>query len=170
MRPNYKFHAIALTVICVAITVLFFLFQPKEQPLVDDTLRGNRFIEVYSATWGQECNPFIEQQMETRRKAPPTKDEKGEVIKMEPLTLVETNNVIAGISSLCNGKLTCAINPTSDSLGIEPLPSCFKKLVVEYRCFSFDRLRRASIDQATNSTIDCNDNEAATPTPATPQQ
>lgn len=166
MRPNYKFHAMALTVICAIITVLFFLFGPKEPaPVVDPTMQGNRFVEIYSATWGRACNDFIRQEIAQRRLTPPEKDEDGKLIPQPKLELVTTNNVLPAVSKRCDGKLRCDISADSTSLEVEPQSSCMKKLEVSYRCFAYDRLWNLTIEQNETKTIDC-DGDDSTPAPA----
>lgn len=174
MRAKHKFHAIALTAICAVITGLYFLLAPPPPPAapVDTGPRGDRYIQIYSATWGRECNDYIQQELTRRTSAPPVKNEKGEVVTLPPLQLVTTDNVLPVVSKQCDGKMTCDIRADSQLLGIEPQESCFKKLEVSYRCFAIDPLRSITIEQRNTKTIDCNPNEpAANPATAqTPQQ
>lgn len=153
---NYKFHGIALAVICGLITIMYLILAPKPVAPVDNTLRGDRYIEIYSATWGQECNAYIRQII--ANPPAPQKDENGEIIKRPELKVVELNNVLPRVSEICNGRLECEIATNSETLGVEPLPSCFKRLEMSYRCFSYDRLWKRSIDQGKIEKIDCSAN------------
>jgi hypothetical protein len=158
MRINYKFHSIAIAVICTLITVLYFLFSPKPAPApVDPTLQGDRAVEIYSATWGQECNPYIQDAIQHQNTVPVEKDANGVLIKRDPLKMVITDNVLQQVGDICNGKTACDITPTSETMGVGPLPSCAKKLVLSYRCYSYDRLWNLTIGQGSTTTIDCNE-------------
>jgi hypothetical protein len=170
MRSTHKFHAIAITVICASITGIFFLLKPAEQLPVDNTLLGDRYIEIYSATWGEACNEYIQAEITARQSKPVEKNEKGEIVQKPLPVLVEKDNVLSKISAFCTGKLTCELTPTSASLEVEPMKSCLKKLDIRYRCFAIDSLKTVSINQAETFKIDCNDNAAAATPSATPQQ
>jgi hypothetical protein len=164
MRTSLKFHAIAIAAIVVVITLLYAVIGSKK-PSQAPTVASDRAVEVYSATWGEECNQSIQQVMEERKLTPIEKDKNGVVIERTPLSLVQQNNVLERVSQLCNGRLTCTITPTSKNLGVEPLASCAKKLNLSYRCYNYDRLWNLTIGQGAITVIDCN--EAKTPAQST---
>ena len=160
MRHNYKFHGIAIACICAVVTLIYFLTAPKTVVPVSPELQGDRYIQIYSATWGADCNSSIEQANAQLQTAPPEKDKNGNGIVKKPVELVKPDNALAAVSKLCNGRLTCELKPDSDLLGIEPLASCYKKLELRYRCFAYDRLWSMSVDQGKPVKIDCNPNAA----------
>lgn len=163
MPSNIKFHAIALSIICIVITALYFLIGPSTKPTpVDPRAHSDRAIEIYTATWGEDCNPYIQEEIIQRSNKPPVKNDKGEIVAQEPLKLVEQNNVLTLVGNACNGQLKCDINPTPATMGIDPLPSCAKKLNLSYRCYSYDRLWNVSIGQGVTTTIDCDETSAPT--------
>lgn len=167
MRQNYKFHAIALTGICAAITAVYFLLAPKTpQPSVDGSQKSELLIEVYSATWGLECNDYIREQSA----APLQRNEKGEIVPHVPVALVTENNVLPIVSEWCNGKLSCDVSANSKSLESEPIAACLKKLNIKYRCFSFDSLRSLVLEENQTGKIDCEKDISAPAAANAPQQ
>lgn len=160
MRSNYKFHAIAIAIICVIVTTISVLMAPPPTPAPVNTADvSGRAIEIYSATYGEECNPYIQEALASR--GPAKTDENGIIIPQPQLALVTENNVLAPVSALCSGKVSCEFQVTDDTMGINPFPSCAKKLNIAYRCYSFDRLWTLTTNQASTVKIDCND--TATP-------
>jgi hypothetical protein len=63
------------------------------------------------------------------------------------------------VSQQCNGRITCMFKADVKTLNVDPLHSCFKKLNVRYRCFSYDRLWNLEISQGKNLEIDCHDED-----------
>ena len=162
MPRNYKFHAIALSAICALIVVLYVAMVPKAPaPVPDNGGVNDRFIQIDNATWGEGCNSSISRALQERQYKPAPRDANGQVIEQKPLVLVQNNNVLTTMSTACDGKLQCQVLATSASLGIEPFPSCYKRLKVGYRCFSYDRLQIIDIGQSDTLKINCD--EAATP-------
>ena len=170
MAQNMKFHALALTALCGVVSVAYYFVGPQQQPQVaPGTVTGDRYIQIDSATWGEECNRYIKEAIDARNSAPIPKDSTGKPLPQPELNMVTHDNVLPAVSNLCNGKLTCDVSPSSDWLGIEPMASCFKKLAIGYRCFAYDRLSTVSIDQHKNNTIDCSPNANSPKTGAAPQ-
>ncbi|MFM9889775.1 MAG: hypothetical protein ACKVOE_03890 [Rickettsiales bacterium] len=155
MPRNYRFHAIAIAIISVVIIGVYFITKPKPVAAVaDQPLLGDRYIQVYGATWGEECNPYIDA---NAANTPMKKDDKGMLIAPTLPQRVELDNVLPVISDACNGKLTCTMPINSKSMGVEPMESCFKQLKVSYRCYAYDRLWNVTVRQGEKLTIDCND-------------
>lgn len=155
MRGKLKIHATAISIICVVIVVMYLIVGPKAPPPADPNPQGDRAIEIYSATWGETCNQFIDNPRRARDNQPPQKDAKGNIIPQPKLERVLPNNVLTAVSQHCNGKLTCSVTATSDELGVEPLANCFKRLKLSYRCFNYDRLWPIELNQGDSKTIDC---------------
>jgi hypothetical protein len=103
---NVKFHFTAIAIICVVITVLYTLFAPPPPSKIDPDVQKGHFIEIYSATWGAECNSAIQQAIADRQSKPLEKDQNGVLIAPKPLNLVISNNVLTAVSNLCNGKVS----------------------------------------------------------------
>lgn len=69
---------------------------------------------------------------------------------------IKEDNVHQQISQLCNGKTTCSILNNTDALGFDPAPNCFdKQILVEYRCYAFDRLWQVIIPPHESGSVDC---------------
>lgn len=152
-RPaNIKFHLIAVALICTVITVLYSVLTPKEVVQGDPQLaRGDRYIQVYSATWGENCNPAIDKMIEQR-----ANQYTGDQKNLPPLPEhVETDNVLPVLSTRCDGRLQCQTPLSAESLEVEPLGSCFKRLKLSYRCFTIDRLWEIDQPQGSFLQLDC---------------
>lgn len=155
MPRHYRIHAIAITIICLVIIGVYFLTRPKPIPaIVSQPQLGDRYIQIFSATWGEECNPYIEHNAANMSMK---KDENGMLIVPERPTPVEVNNVLPALSKACNRKLSCNLFVNSNNLNAEPMESCFKQLKVSYRCFAFDRLWSVTAQQGGTLHIDCNE-------------
>lgn len=157
MMTNWKFHAIALSTICIAITGVYFLFSPAPPPpAVDPNTVGDRAIEVYSATWGMDCNPYIKDALEKQKAQTPLKAE-GTAQTSPSQQLIIKDNALMKVSELCNAKNTCTLFPTNETLEMSVLDTCNKKLEISYRCYSYDRLWTLTIGQGETKKIDCNE-------------
>lgn len=166
MGKNIKFHAIAITLICVVITILYVLIGPK--PVQQDPVKAanGHLVQIAGATWGENCNTYIEQAMEAQTSEPMTHDEKGDAAAKAVLKPVTSNNVQQKVAEACNGKPVCELYVDASTLGVDPLPTCYKQLVTTYRCFSFDRLNSITVNQGDTLKIDCAKPEPTADAPA----
>lgn len=159
-QKHMKFHLAAIAAICVLIVILYMLFGPKKAgPAVE--VVGDRFIQIDNATWGKNCDPFVDQALAEWR-LPATGSKEAATPRPEQ---AQYNNVLSLISAECNGKLSCRVLATSDVMKVEPLKSCYKRLTVGYRCFTYDRLWTADIGQGDLLELDCRDKPSDNPTP-----
>ncbi len=159
MNKRLKFHAIAITVICGLITLLYVIAGPSKQS-EPTSAQGNYKINIVSATWGYNCNPFIKETMEARKQTGLAKDAEGKVIQGAPLKLVEHDNVLKQVAANCNGKSYCEVAANTELFGFDPHEGCFKELEVSYRCYDIDRLRVLKAEQAALLKLDCTSVEA----------
>ena len=166
MGKNIKFHAIAIALICGVITVLYVFIGPKpaKQEVVQSA--NGRTIKIVSATWGENCNAYMAQAMEDQNAAPAEHDANGNVIPKPILKPVVTDNVLQKVAAVCDGKPMCEFFADVTTTGVDPLPSCYKRLVTSYRCFSFDRLTSQDISRGETLKIDCSQTEPAANAPA----
>ncbi len=193
MKTNVKFHTIAIAAIIVIVTALYFALGAPKAPrggVVGDT--SGRAIEIYSATWGEACNPAIAAEIATRKNTPIgtrvgnanastasvnpasaghknlSATASTTAISADDLKPVTPNNALEAVGNVCNGALACDLRADDESLGVSPLRSCFKRLVVSYRCFNFDRLNTLDVGQGEHLRIDCSPqpNTADATTPA----
>lgn len=150
-RPkSMKFHAIAVSIICVVVVVMYFIIVPKGGATLDpNAASGDRFVRIVDATWGMNCNTEINR---LRGLGHTTT---GDGDKKRPLTPVSINNAMFNVTELCGEKMKCSILASNESMGSDPLPACYKELVVGYRCFSIDRKWTKKTDQGTVMNIDC---------------
>jgi hypothetical protein len=153
MSKNIKLHTIAIASICAVITLVYLLFTPTKT--ADAPVEDGRAINIYSATWGDNCNGEIADANSKRQAAPLTKSDIAAESKM--LTPVQPNNVLVPVSTACNSLSSCTIAVNSAVLGVEPFEKCYKQLTVTYRCFSYDRLATAQANQGKLLTIDCHE-------------
>lgn len=144
-----KFHAIALGSICTIITLLYFIMQPDKKPVQQNNVSG-KSITIAGATWGKDCNAAISTAIETGQESQLTG-------KTGPskLELVEDNNVLSQVAALCDGGETCSFEAEDNTFGVDPLTGCYKHLVIDYRCSTFDALNTATFKQGENARINC---------------
>jgi hypothetical protein len=120
---TFKNHLIAIAVISVVVLVAWNVFQrakPAEQPVAATNTSPYQII-IVRASWGLNC---------TERFGSSDK--------------IHENNIHEAIANLCNGQINCSVAISDVVKFFNPLPQCTdKQLEVDYRCFSFDRLRSA---------------------------
>jgi hypothetical protein len=166
MRINYKFHAIAIAIISAVIVVLFMLFGPKTpEPAAPRPLTSaDSYVRIVGATWGLNCNSFIESAMAVQAKEGLPRDDKGNVLPSPLLKKVESNNVLERVKSLCDNKVVCTSRIDSAILDSDPANDCYKQLDVSYRCFDTDRMRTTKVGQGETLTINCSNPTASNAT------
>lgn len=159
MRGSLRFHAIAVAAISTVIIAVFYLTQPSsaEKKTIDPDQFSERAVEIYSATWGMNCNPYIEEAIRRQAATPAPADASGSSKPAKPLQDVTTNNVLDVVSGLCNGRVRCDLTATAEAMGgLDPLGSCYKQLDVSYRCFTYDQLWNVTVEQGKTLRLDCN--------------
>lgn len=158
MRRNVKLHAVAIASICAIITLLYVIIDPQPKTDQAPLARGDRYIQIYSASWGLNCNSAIQEAIKNRSARPITPN----APQPAALALVTANNALPALTSTCDGRLTCELPVNTETMGGDPLPSCFKRLTLSYRCFSYDRLWNLDLPQGSKLAIDCNKSADAT--------
>lgn len=121
---------------------------PKKQ---SDT----RAIEVVRASWGLNC-------LDSFASAPQKGDAFGRTFAHNnPL---KENNILVKVSEACNLRAQCVIRNDVEQLGFDPAPECpGKEIIVEYRCFSYDRPWRITIPSRESAAIDCTQQNPSLP-------
>ena len=153
MLKNLKFHVIAISLICVIIAVIYQLTGANAPA---PAAQGNgRSIRIHSATWGLNCNSYILTAKQAQANAPLKKDARGQIIPGKPLQPVVLNNVLDTVKKLCEGKPVCEFFTSNEALGLDPVEGCFKKLDVQYRCFTSDRLTITQANQGELLKLNC---------------
>ena len=137
---NLKLHLAAISII-VLLLVAVYIFSNR------GTGEGNTPIalEVVNASYGLNC---LAQQ-------PAQGSEPNAIYKDESTPAVRKNNVLVAVSRLCNGQPTCQFEVNESNLGSNPNPTCYKELEVDYRCFSYDRLRSAETAENNIISLSC---------------
>lgn len=154
MVKSLKFHAIAISIICVAIATYYQLSLTNSSSTAV-SLGSMRSIRIDSATWGLNCNPYIQSAKQAQASAPLKKNANGQVIPSEKLQPVVLNNALKSVRKLCEGKSACELYATNDTLGLDPIEGCFKKLDVHFRCFTSDRLSIIQANQGELLKLNC---------------
>ena len=169
---NLKFHAIAITAICLIIIALYSVMGVNESaPQIEPTPQhGDRQITIDSATWGENCNDEIDRALAERANASLPTDTSGNHISPEKITKILANNMLPFIGNACNGKFVCEVFADTKTLGINPMDGCYKNLVVSYRCFDFDRLTTLTIPQGDDLKINCRNDTKSNATAPTSAQ
>lgn len=154
MLKNIKFHIIAISLICIIVAAISKL-SGVNIPTESSIPASNRSIDISSATWGLNCNPYILSAKQAQSSAPLNKDATGQIIPGKPLKPVAPNNVLERVKTLCEGKPTCDLFASIDILGLDPIEGCFKQLDVQYRCFTSDRLKITQTNQGELLKLNC---------------
>ncbi len=155
-RSHLKFHITAITAICAVVIVVYTAINPKHSTNVPAQPGSDRHITIDNATWGRNCDPYIEE-AQANWHLPAMGDKTTATPRPEKAAL---NNALDAVGAACNGQLACHLNITSDTMKTEPLASCYKRLTVGYRCFSIDRLWTLEVNQGADLVIDCHENGA----------
>ncbi|MFW0776991.1 MAG: hypothetical protein ACN2B6_04655 [Rickettsiales bacterium] len=120
---SFKAHLLVIAAIVIVISLIWQASQtPSDKQVV--TIDNNPYkISIVHASWGLNC-------IQRYRTPPKT---------------LRDDNVIEAVTSLCDGKSECTIPVNTETLGKDPAIRCSDKLLkVEYRCFSYDRIREIS--------------------------
>ena len=159
MRPAHlKFHLTAIAAICFVIVLVYLAIGPKKlSHNAAPQALGDRHITIDSATWGRNCDPYISEAQQNWH-LPAMGDKTPATPRPEKAAM---NNVLSIVSAACNNQLACHLKADVATLQVDPLPSCYKRLNVGYRCFSFDRLETLEVNQGADLVIDCHEQAAA---------
>jgi hypothetical protein len=158
MNSRMRFHLTAIAAIVVTVLAVQFFIQKPSAPAEETTIIGDRFIIIYEADWGLNCNPFIEKTLAARRTIPFTSatGEKPQYQDGQPqdLSVQKANNALLALSEACNTRTVCQFKATTELLGAH-YRNCNKDLRIAYRCFEYDKLRTLKSGEGKRVTIDC---------------
>lgn len=147
---NLRIHVISITVICAVVIVAYHMFGGGSTYSYENAkLQGDHYIQMDSATWGRNCDPYIEEALKDWKPSQNT-----DVAHAKPHAAA-LDNALMPLSALCNGKLTCEFYANSKTIGDEPLERCYKKLNIRYRCYTYDPLIIKEVSQGTHVSLDC---------------
>lgn len=108
-------------------------------------------IQIVRASYGLNCLYNY-----GRAPAAATPDSLPAAENSADLPPLRENNVLERLSAFCNLKTRCPLKSDPAWLGFNPAPGCYnKQLSVEYRCFSYDRLRHKILEVNEASEIAC---------------
>ena len=161
MPRHIRFHATAIAIITGIVLVLYAFIGPGGTKKITIEQKTDRYIHIYSASWGLNCAPFIEQEnarlqeLRLRPQLLQTLPQDAQPASLEPIPAVTRDNVLSIVGERCNNQISCSFDASSALLKSEPLASCYKHLEVSYRCFEFDRLNTVKVNQSDTLTIDC---------------
>ncbi len=155
MSYKMKFHLIALLLIILTISILHFAFKPAPA--------GPRIVQVVqysptilSASWGMNCNPRIEQALiQNPPRATVRSVIPGEAADTKPmLAVVQANNVLTKVQSLCAGQQTCVFFANDETLG-QIFSGCASELTLQYYCKETERVKALRVMNNTEAKLDC---------------
>ena len=116
-----KNHLIAIAVITFVVLIAWKLLQAQAPaPAPGNSAAPSPYnIIIVRASWGLNC-----------------------LERFASADQISENNIQQPIINLCNGKAECIISISEANKVFNFLPECTDKVMeVDYRCFSFDRLR-----------------------------
>lgn len=142
---HIKTHIAFITLIILVTFLIWKMVSvPQEQkaPLVITAYA----IEVVRASYGLECK----KQSTGRNSDPYASSEESEGAYRE-------NNILTPLSNRCNGQVRCNVSAVAKDYGLNAFNCSGASLVVEYRCFLLDRLRKKEVKANDSVTIDCSE-------------
>ena len=149
---NLKTHLVSIAIISAVVIVIYAVFAPHDvKSGTQNQLQGDRYIQIDSASWGVNCNPYIDDALRSWKPS----ETPALAAKNPKPHRVNPDNALAPISNACNGKMTCAFEANPEFFGDDPMTSCPKKLEVRYRCFAFDKLTIKEFNPGGEVRIDC---------------
>lgn len=159
MKVDLKIHLLIISIIIGTLYFVqrFFIAQPSTQEVRVANPVSPYYITVAHASWGMNCLAIAKS---INSNASMYKDENLGAYQDSPyaemdISKIKEDNVLSAVSSICNGKPSCAIPIDPSALGGDPLPSCAGKVLnIEYRCFKVDKVRFARSSSDTIH-IDC---------------
>lgn len=156
MQRNFKFHAVAIGIITVLVIGLYLLIGPSQTGPAGEATpsAGDRQVRIYSATWGMNCNEEIDR-LAAEGPSAYQRDEHGNVLPPKRYEKITSDNVLERLRQRCDRRYHCEISADSGSLGVDPIDSCYKDLVVSYRCAPFEPATTLTLSQGDIRTIDC---------------
>lgn len=146
---NLKLHILISAAFLALIFGALTLFSASKSgsgehvPITED-----RYIQIKSATWGENCNDYILAKREEAKSKPRSETE----TLPDP---VRRDNALRQVSSLCNGKESCVFSIHEKDLHFDPAPNCAKDIELEYRCFLTDLAHKVSGSYKNSLSIDC---------------
>lgn len=148
---NLKLHIIVSVIFLLLIFGALSYFSASNQPAATPpSITSDRFIQVSRATWGENCNPYIEsarQQVRMGKAQGPAPE------------MVRRDNALRAVSTLCNNLEQCQFSLSLEGLGFDPVAECNKEFSMEYRCFLSDRNHKIVGEDGDTVLVDCTSTE-----------
>lgn len=153
---QWKLHILVIAIMTTVLSLGYFLLRPDPKHTVVTQVIDPIHITIVEATWGLNCNPYIEERIKktafsnTASKSNTTTDAK----ESPTFAMIKQNNVLPILQSLCDKKTQCQVTARNDVLG-NPYADCSKELYVSWRCFSYDKLHTKILNENNNFTMSC---------------
>lgn len=116
------------------------------ETLIDETY----YIDVIRATWGMNCHGKVMGLTASEKLGIAER-----ITDSNNAFVIAEDNALKTIKDRCNRKKNCSFKVIVDDLGFDPAPGCPKELYMEYRCFSYDTMRKAKAHFKQQFSIDC---------------
>lgn len=131
---SFKLHLIIISCIVVVVMLVWQLMHSGIMtPAETGTPKQQYALSVTHASWGLNCRGMLINTPAPTSSAFANKQD-------QPTNALREDNVIGVVAPMCNGNMDCQITADEATLGKDPAPGCNnKELVIEYRCFSYDR-------------------------------
>lgn len=151
---KWKVHAIVIAIITVLVLALYAVFKPSPQHTVvmADDYNPNFQLTIVTASWGLNCNALYS--MYKKHEEEDAKRDQENVRPKAPAVIIQPDNVLDHTRGKCDKRSKCSLRASADEFG-DIFTSCAKDLTVSWRCFSFDKLRTATVSSGDTIDIDC---------------
>lgn len=153
---QWKLHIFVIAIMTTVLSLGYFLLRPDPKHIVVTQVIDPIHITMVEASWGLNCNRYIEQQLKKSAfgSSALAGDAASDSKESPALAMIKQNNVLTILQTLCDKKTQCQLTARNDILG-NPYTDCSKELTVAWRCFSYDKLHEKTINENNSFTLSC---------------
>jgi hypothetical protein len=156
MNPRTRFHVLAILAICTIVIGLHSILSNPQKTITIQEI-GNRYVRIYQADWGLNCNAAIATAMQsaqyqraTVRPLPGTTSTTTPL----PLAYATPGNALKTITNECAKTLECAFIASTEIFG-QVHQGCAPELKIGYRCDPIERLQQRTFRMDESVKITC---------------
>ena len=154
MIKNWKIHALAIAAITIVIYLLYATLRPEPVETAASTSGSVNNIQIISASWGLECNRYLESAINRANQQRAKLDPDQQKTFPIPKEMIK-NNALPSLKKLCGGREVCSFRADEETVGVTTYKGCGGGLELSYRCFTIDRLHKLAVRNGETVDIDC---------------
>ncbi len=168
MPRNLKFHVMVIISITLGVFAVFHfsgrLAPQAPAPDPEAKVISSYKIDIHEANWALNCHKELSKAVKKLQAERDRTTDASEIEKIQTeldaiLPLPKRNNATSILAELCNGKESCELSFTKESLPFQPPSRCRSQLDVQYLCSRFDTIHLLQMKFGEQATIDCTNAE-----------